>query len=402
MKILFVSDNIPYKANSGTTVKLFNLLVALSKFNDVVAAFISDEVEINVSAEKRCMLNVKNHLILEKKYSNRVVRYCSHVLRVLFMTRAAKINLATLIRKENPDIVWLEPGYICHMIPFLKQFRIPVVYGSHNSQFLLDYSIWKASPAIRKLLHAPFILAYFMHERLYFRLADRFCCINSYDMAYYGRFIPKKNIVYLPYFFDDKNIDKSEPGIIVDHKYICHVGSLRSYQNYSGVIFTLQSIWPLVHARRKDLYLYIIGKLPPKESPEYRELKKWLLVSNNVIITGEVPSVIPYVKSAVANIVPTLVGRGVRTKIIESVACRTPVVSTSIGAEGLPFSNNDEILIANDPENFSKKVLQLVDGEISRTAISSRAYTVYSKELSIKAAIVKLNTILSDYDREVL
>lgn len=400
MKILFVSGNIPYKANSGITVKIFNLLAALSQFNDVVAAFISDKTEMNVSAEKRCTLNVRNHLILEKKYSNRVVRYCSHVLRVLFMTRVAKSRLATLIRKENPDIVWLEFGYICHLIPFLRQFRTPIVYGSHNSQFLLDYGVWKTHPFMRKLLQAPFIFVYFIHERLFFRLADRFCCISSHDMAYYGRFIPPKNIAYLPYYFDDRNISEKEHGIKVDHKYICLVGSLRAYQNYSAVIFTLQLIWPLVHASRKDLYLYIIGELPPGESPEYRELQNTLVVSNNVIVTGEVPSVIPYVKSALVNIVPILLGSGVRTKIIESVACRTPVVSTGIGAEGLPFVNDESILIADDPAQFSKKVLQLVDDEAGREKISSRAYAVYSKELSIHAAVENLKTILSDYDKD--
>jgi polysaccharide biosynthesis protein PslH len=393
MKVLFISRHIPYKKNSGIAVNLSNKLACLSEVCEVTCAYIVDKMQFDNDYQDS-YLNIENRYIISKYESNKFIRYTKHLIDIIYATKQVRMELSDIILQVRPDIIWLEFGYICHLILFLKKFNIPFVYCSHNSQFKLDYSIWKTNRNVSyKLKKAPAILLYLIHERLFFKLADIVLCISHHDIEYYKRFIPRPKLEYFPILFDNNNVSTIEASKD-NSPYICMVGSLKSYQNYSAAIFALDKIWPLIQTRNSKLFLFIIGELPPADSDEYRELMHISSCFKNVAITGKVDSVIPYVKGAIVNIAPLLIGSGIRTKIIESVACKTPVVSTSIGAEGLPFIDDDSILIADNAEAFADKVLELITNCTKRDDIIRNAYSIYQQEFSYAAGINRIIKLL--------
>jgi len=77
-------------------------------------------------------------------------------------------------------------------------------------------------------------------------------------------------------------------------------------------------------------------------------------------------------------------------------ACRTPVVSTTIGAEGLPFIDGESICIVDTPDGIAEKILELVENGQKRYEISEKAYLVYDQLLSFNAGIEKLRTLLGN------
>lgn len=396
MKILFVSKHIPYRADSGITVKMHNLLCCLSGAFEVACAFVVDEQESNKPDLGACRLPVANYLVESKKQSLCLTRYLVHLLELFTISGKIKTALSGIVDRERPDLVWLEFGYVGHFIPFMKKFGIPVVYASHNSQFRLDFGIWKSNGnIIYRLLMAPFVLLYFIHERLYFKLADLVLCISTRDMPYYGRFINPAKLRLLPFLFDCRDPASIAP-MATDYPYVCIVGSLRSYQNYSAAMFAIEEVCPILFGKDDRLRLYIVGELPDESSPEYRRLTRSVAHSKRVVLTGRVDSVIPFVKGAAAQLVPLSIGSGVRTKIIESAVCGTPVVSTSIGADGLPFVDGESIFIADTAAGLAEKILQLVGDGAARREMAEKAFAKYHEELSCEVGVRIVKTFLRD------
>jgi polysaccharide biosynthesis protein PslH len=130
------------------------------------------------------------------------------------------------------------------------------------------------------------------------------------------------------------------------------VGKMSYSPNVDAMIFFCDEIFPLIKQQVPNAKLYIVGKEPVSIVR--------VLASEDVTVTGYVESVIPYYQQALLSIVPLRAGGGTRLKILESMALGRPVVSTTIGCEGLEVSHGEDILIADTPEDFAESVVQLI------------------------------------------
>lgn len=137
---------------------------------------------------------------------------------------------------------------------------------------------------------------------------------------------------------------------------IVFVGSMDYHANIHAVLDFAREVWPAIHARHPELVFTIVGRDP---SAEVRELAS----SPGIEVTGTVDDVRPYYREAVASIVPLKVGGGSRLKILESMAAGIPVVSTTLGAEGLEVRDGTEIVIADTNEQLAAAITQLVGSE---------------------------------------
>ena len=106
----------------------------------------------------------------------------------------------------------------------------------------------------------------------------------------------------------------------------------------------------------------------------------------NVIVTGTVPDVRPWLHNAQLTIVPLRIGGGTRLKIYEAMAAGAPVVSTTIGAEGLDARHGENILIADTPESFASECLRLLKNADERKAMSDTALKLVTDHYSWEAA----------------
>lgn len=154
------------------------------------------------------------------------------------------------------------------------------------------------------------------------------------------------------------------------------VGSMDYMANVDGVLYFVSEILPLIRRRRPDCRLTIVGRKPPAE------IKALSLADPLIEVTGTVPDVRPYLWRSAVSIVPLRVGGGTRLKIYESMAARTAVVSTSIGAEGLSIHPPDDIRLADTPEAFAWECVQLLDNEVEREMVAEAGRLMVSQNFS--------------------
>jgi len=146
--------------------------------------------------------------------------------------------------------------------------------------------------------------------------------------------------------------------------------------NVDGVLYFVSEILPLIRRQRPDCRVTIVGRKPPEE------IKALSLADPLIEVTGTVPDVRPYLWRSAVSIVPLRVGGGTRLKIYESMAARTAVVSTSIGAEGLSIHPPDDIRLADTPEAFARECVQLLDNEVERERVAEAGRLMVSQNFS--------------------
>jgi glycosyltransferase involved in cell wall biosynthesis len=154
--------------------------------------------------------------------------------------------------------------------------------------------------------------------------------------------------------------------------------------NVDGMLYFLDEIWPLVLEKFPDAALTIVGRRP---MPILKERVKNF---SSVKLTGTVDDVRPYIEKADVYIVPLRIGGGSRLKILEALSMKKPIVSTSIGAEGLKVANGENILLADSPVDFSNVIGGLFHDSTLRQHLSESGRQLVEEQYQWKVIAGKL------------
>jgi polysaccharide biosynthesis protein PslH len=154
------------------------------------------------------------------------------------------------------------------------------------------------------------------------------------------------------------------------------LGSMDWMPNIDGVQWFVNEILPLIRKKRPDCSLAIVGRSPDAEIQQLAQQ------DNRIRVTGTVPDVRTYLWESAVSIVPLRIGGGTRLKIYEAMAAKIPVVSTTIGAEGLDVENGANIDIADSPGAFADRCLALLDDEDARRRMAKNAFDMISSRYS--------------------
>jgi glycosyltransferase involved in cell wall biosynthesis len=171
------------------------------------------------------------------------------------------------------------------------------------------------------------------------------------------------------------------------------VGSMFYPPNLEGVQWFVRQVLPLIRKQRPNVTFTVIGRSPTKLPPGWR----WLN-SEGIEFIGTVPEVAPYVRSARLEVCPLLRGTGTRVKILESLAFGTPVVSTRIGAFGLPMENSEGLIRSDSPQEFADACLKLLGDAGLRDVVGDSGRSSVRAQFSPQA----VRAVVSGLIREVL
>jgi sugar transferase (PEP-CTERM/EpsH1 system associated) len=158
------------------------------------------------------------------------------------------------------------------------------------------------------------------------------------------------------------------------------VGSMDWMPNIDGMVWFVREVFPLIKRKLPSCSLAIVGRTPGREVTELAERDA------GIRITGTVADVRPWLWESIVSIVPLRIGGGTRLKIYEAMAARTPVVSTTIGAEGLDISPGENILIADEPEAFAEACVLLINDRGQRRRLADAAWQHVETNHSWEAA----------------
>jgi len=166
------------------------------------------------------------------------------------------------------------------------------------------------------------------------------------------------------------------------------IGGFQHTPNIDAVTFFLNEIYPLVRHRLPGAKFYIIGDKAPPEVVA--------MANENVIVTGLQTDVRPFFESARLSVAPLRFGAGVKGKINQSMAFGVPVVATSLAVEGMDLTDHEDVLVADQPEDFARAVIELYESEELWSRLSRNSIAKTRALYSVEAARERLSFLLSE------
>lgn len=283
---------------------------------------------------------------------------------VNYTTESMKTELQSLLSRESFDVVQIEGHPLTAYVPLLRAAPHPpmVVLDWHNvdSENMRRYG--EAEKNIPRRWYAELTASRIEHvERKCLVELDAHLTVSTRDRDMLSRWAPKAQIHVIENGVDISRYTAEsageQPGSAV-----LFVGSMDYYANIDAVVWFAHEIWPAVRQQRPDLRFVIAGRSPGSKVRELASLP-------GVTVTGTVDDVRPYYRDAAVSVVPILAGSGSRLKILESMAAGVPVLSTTLGAEGIDAQDGVSIRIADTPEAFATALLRLYVNRTERTQL---------------------------------
>jgi polysaccharide biosynthesis protein PslH len=168
------------------------------------------------------------------------------------------------------------------------------------------------------------------------------------------------------------------------------LGSLDWMPNQEGVKWFLEKVWLFIRQKAPQIQLNIAGKNAPDWLHAFNNPKE------NIHVVGLVDSAEQFLKEQEVIVVPLLSGSGMRIKIIEAMAAKKAIVSTTVGAEGIPIK--DQCILKNDAEKFADAVISLINNKELKEQLESKAYdlavSVYSNQSKVNELIQYYKTLI--------
>jgi len=286
----------------------------------------------------------------------RAVDYMRHVAQPepyairRFACPAVQQQLSEWFERRAFDVVICD--FLDAAINFPKELTIPSLLFQHN----VESEIWRrhaenSSGWAKKAVYRFEFSKMQNYERSMVRRFHHVIAVSENDRRLISAWTDASRISVVPTGVDLKSF---RPGLSrsAEQPLVVFVGAMDWMPNVDGVEFFCREMWPRILKSMPDARFRIVGRNPVAQVQN--------LASDNVEVTGVVPSVTEHLREAAVVIVPLRVGGGTRLKIYEAMAMGRAVVATSIGAEGLDVRDGEDIVLADDPVKFSESVVSLL------------------------------------------
>jgi sugar transferase (PEP-CTERM/EpsH1 system associated) len=282
-----------------------------------------------------------------------------------YRSPAFRERLAALLRSESFDLIVCD--FLVPAINLPDRLPCPSILFTHN----VEAEIWRRhadnarSVVSRRLLTQQW-QRMLRFERSVLSRFDLVLAVSDADRNTFSRLYPDalRRSIHVVQTGVDTTYFTPRPAEATPH--LVFTGSMDWLPNEDGMLFFVNEVLPHIRAVLPDVTLSIVGRAP---TPAVQRLAG----RDGITVTGRVEDVRPHIAKGTVYIVPLRIGGGTRLKIFEAMAMGKAVVSTTIGAEGLPITPGRNILIADEPAGFAGAVVRLVRDDGLRNRIESEA-----------------------------
>lgn len=307
------------------------------------------------------------------------------------MTKYCRPNvrheLRALLRHERYDVIVCDFLAATGVIPW--ESRIPKVLFTHNVEAIIwrrhfevaTNPLWRAISwwEWRKTAAA---------EKRYLRLADRVLTVSETDRDTFANFLDQRKITVIPTgvdvdFFQPLPIEEIPDSLVF-------TGSMDWLPNEDAIFYFVETILPLIRQQHPSVSLEVVGRNPSRKMQALLETEK------SVRLTGWVEDIRPFLARDAVCIVPLRIGGGTRLKIFEAMAMGKAVVSTTVGAEGLPVQTGKNILLADTPKDFAASVVSLLRDSDQRQRLGTAARRLVQENYSWRKVAETFSHVLQD------
>jgi glycosyltransferase involved in cell wall biosynthesis len=406
VKILWVKSDYLHPTTRGGQIRSLEMLRCLHQRHEIHYVCLDDgsNSEGPERAHEYCTRSYPIHHVVPPRRS---ARFAGQLLRGIFsdlpvsveryVSRGMRAKIAELLATHSFDSIVCDFLFPAPNIPYLGD----AVLFQHNVEAL----IWERHVA---QAHGPISRAYLQsqarrmagYESAVCREAAHVVAVSEPDREAMQSRYGIKNIscistgVDLAYF--------AAPAVHETRADLIFVASMDWLPNVDAARFFLEQIRPKIQAALPHCRIAFVGRRP---EPWFEQMAK---NDPYLIVTGTVPDVRPWLWGATVSIVPLRIGGGTRLKIFEAMAAGIPVVSTTIGAEGLPVEDGRHLLVADDAASFADACVLLLRDSARREQLAREALALVTSRFSWEAVAREFETILashpprstgSDFDR---
>jgi sugar transferase (PEP-CTERM/EpsH1 system associated) len=369
MRLLFLTQLLPYPPDSGGKIKAFNLLRHLASQQQVtLVSFIRNDTEMdNLPALAPYCTDVRVVKLNRSRAQDFRFLAASLLRSIPFLVlRDCSIEMTTLVQNVvhhiQPDLlhaVQLNMAQYALLYP-----DIPKVLDQENVVSLVVERVAKLErPGLRKLLAMLEWRKLRRYEAETCTQFDHILAVTEEDKAALSALIRANRnllkggdqppITAVPIGIDTQDIQPVQRR--ADARSILFTGSMVWPPNSDGISWFTETVFPQIRTQLPDVQLIVIGRQPPETVRA--AMRRF---PDNVAVTGYVDDLTPYLEQAAVFIVPLRAAGGMRVKILDAFAWGIPVVSTSIGCEGIAVTPGRNILIADHPEDFAREVIRVI------------------------------------------
>jgi sugar transferase (PEP-CTERM/EpsH1 system associated) len=375
MRILWLKSELLHPVDKGGKIRTYQMLKELKREHHITYLTL-DDASASADARERSTeycheLVCVPHRTREKFSPGFYLELASNLFSSLpyFMKKyesaEMRREIAERVARDSFDVVICD--FLVPSINIPADLNCPTVLFQHNVEAL----IWKRhyevqqNPLKRAYLYGQWRKAR-AFERAACRRFDQVIAVSREDSELMRRDYGVETVADVPTgvdtdFFRPSGKEKREQHNLV------FTGSMDWLPNEDAIRFFTTEVLPRIKQRVPDVTLTVVGRNP---FPGLVELGHR---DSSVIVTGRVEDVRPYMERAAAYVVPIRVGGGTRLKIYEAMAMEKPIISTTVGAEGLPVGPDVELLLADTPEEFADGVVRVLTDETLARGLGERA-----------------------------
>ncbi len=372
MNILQITKKFPWPVKDGEVIGIFNLTRGFSEQGHQVTVlslntkkhyFPPDKLPADIGIlAKFIAVGIDTAVKPVDAFLNLFTDKSYNIER--FYSKAFEDKIAETLVGGNFDVILLEGIYLMRYIDVIrKSTKTKVLLRPQNVEFVIWERLFETESnwLKKQYLH---LLANRMKafELKNINMADVVVTVSETDLGIFTEYGLKLPATSVPtgYVFD------TLPEITAEEENaVAFIGGMDWMPNREGVDWFIKKVWPIVINQLPDAKFYLAGRNFPAE---IRNLKV-----KGLVVVGEVEDAREFILSKSVSIVPLFAGSGMRVKIVEAMALGRAVVSTSVGAESLQYTDGTDILIADDAAVYANAVIKMLSNRHQRIALGKMA-----------------------------
>jgi glycosyltransferase involved in cell wall biosynthesis len=392
VKILFLQKRPLFPADSGGKIRTLNVLKYLARWHEITYL-------CNMQAHERESLAPMQKLGLRletlpwRETPRHSLRFYGELLANFFSPYPFNVNkdydpalrerARQLLESEAYDLL------ICDFVQMARNAMGLPIEASILFEHNVEAQMFERQAQQERQALKRWLLAYQSRKMTAFeadagRQFRTVIAVSPQDRQTFQQRYGWQNVEVIDTAVD---VDFFQPGERAERPdHLVFLGSMDWLPNIDGVEFFVREIWPAIRVARPQATLQIVGRNPTPEVLRLGDIP-------GITVSGTVADVRPLVAEAAAVVVPLRMGGGTRIKIFEALALEKAVVSTPLGAEGLPVQHGEHLLLAESPERFAQCVIDLLESESLRRTLGATARRFVAAHFSAEAVAQQFSQI---------
>jgi len=375
MRILWLKTELLHPIDKGGKIRTYAMLRELKAEHHVTYLTLDDT---SASAAARAEAMEYCHELITVPFAQPArgsIAFYADLLRNVWSRRPYAIDkyrspameraIVQALRKSSFDVVVCD--FLTPSVNVSDDLGVPTILFQHN----VEAAIWKRHASVpqhplRRIYMREQWRRMVAWESRKSRLFDHVIAVSDADRDAMRTSYGLTHVSSVPTGVDTAYFSPAGRAVRRPLE-IVFTGSMDWMPNEDGIEWFCDAVLPLIRSQVPDASLAIVGRNP---TARIRALASRIA---GVEVTGTVPDVRPFLERAGVLIVPLRIGGGTRLKIYEGMSMGRPTVSTTIGAEGLPVRDREELLIADQPDAFAEAVVSLLRDPAAGDALGRRA-----------------------------